>query len=170
MVCRIFQKSSSVKKPQQLPSSPPSLESPSDTNPNAILNDFSDIELANLNTSIANSSNGFANISAQNYDIDNSIHLDMNMNMNMNWPAAPTLPWPSNLLSSNLSMNSLLLKALQFRSYQQREPDYSFLPQEISQFGNELSSNFTASSSSKVLDPALQDQQQDRPFNLDNMW
>lgn len=170
VVCRIFQKSSSVKKPQQLPSSPPSLESPSDTNPNAILNDFSDIELANLNTSIANSSNGFANISAQNYDIDNSIHLDMNMNMNMNWPAAPTLPWPSNLLSSNLSMNSLLLKALQFRSYQQREPDYSFLPQEISQFGNELSSNFTASSSSKVLDPALQDQQQDRPFNLDNIW
>ncbi|KAJ6749070.1 hypothetical protein OIU79_030046 [Salix purpurea] len=131
VVCRVFQKSAEVKKPQQEPSSQQSLGSPCDTN--SIANDqFGDIELLNLNN-IANS---------------------------------------SRLLSTNLTMNSLLLKALQLRSYQQREAtatNYSFLTNGIAhdQFGADLGSNFQASSS-RVLDSVPQPQQE-QPFNLDSV-
>ncbi|KAA8542708.1 hypothetical protein F0562_023793 [Nyssa sinensis] len=139
-VCRIFEKSAAVKKPQQTLSPQPSLDSPCDTN--TMANDFGDIEIPNLN-SIANSSSGISNVSLQNYNSDNNVNnMNMNMNLSMNWAAArdaaglPSLPWHSNLLSSNLSMNSLLLRALQLRStYQPREAtgsDYSFMPQGIS--------------------------------------
>lgn len=97
VVCRIFQKSA-VKKPQPTRSSQPSLGSPCDTN--SIANEFGDIELPNLN-SIANSSNGFCNISPQSYnnsDINNKVNMN-NMNLNMNW-GAPSLSWPTSLLGS----------------------------------------------------------------------
>lgn len=168
MVCRIFQKSA-VKKPQQTPSSQPRLdESPCDTN--SIANEFGDIELPNLN-SIANSSTGFCNISPQSYnsDINNKVNMN-NMNLNMNW-GAPSLSWPTSLLSSGLSVNSLLLKALQLRSYQPREAtstDYSYMPQGFSHFGNDLTANLQASSS-KVLESAQQ-QQAEQPFNMDSIW
>ena len=166
VVCRVFQKSTEVKKPQQEPSSQQSLGSPCDTN--SIVNDkFGDI---------ANSSSGFNNILAHSYNNESNV----NMNLNMNWAAgreAATLPshsWPPGLLSSNLTTNSLLLKALQLRSYQQREAtttDYSFLTNGIvhDQFGTDLGSNFQASSSSKVLDSVPQPQQE-QPFNLDSIW
>ncbi|XP_062158966.1 NAC domain-containing protein 92 [Alnus glutinosa] len=170
VVCRIFQKSA-VKKPQQAPSSQPCLdhESPCDTN--SIANEFGDIELPNLN-SIANSSTGFCNIiSPQGYnsDINNKVNMN-NMNLNMNW-GAPSLSWPSSLLSSGLSVNSLLLKALQLRSYQPREAtstDYSYMPQGFSHFGNDLTANLQPSSS-KVLESAQQ-QQAEQPFNMDSIW
>nr|QXO33766.1 VND transcription factor [Betula platyphylla] len=170
VVCRIFQKSA-VKKPQPTRSSQPSLGSPCDTN--SIANEFGDIELPNLN-SIANSSNGFCNISPQSYnnsDINNKVNMN-NMNLNMNW-GAPSLSWPTSLLGSGLSVNSLLLKALQLRSYQQpREAtstDYSYMPQGFSQyFGNDLTANLQASSS-KVLESAQQ-QQPEQPFNMDSIW
>ncbi|KAA8525318.1 hypothetical protein F0562_007173 [Nyssa sinensis] len=82
----------------------------------------------------------------------------------------PSFPaWPSSLLSSNLSVNSLLLRALKLRSYQPREAtstDYSFLSQRVSHLGTDVSLNFTASSS-KDLDSV---QQQQQPFNLDSIW
>ncbi|KAJ6868540.1 NAC domain-containing protein 92-like [Populus alba x Populus x berolinensis] len=174
VVCRIFQKSTAVKKPQQEPSSQQSLGSLCDTN--SIVNDqYGDIELPNLNR-MANSSSGFSNLSAHTYNNESNV----NMNLNMNWAAAreaatlPSLSWPPGLLSSNLTTNSLLLKALQLRSYQQREAtttDYSFLTNGIvhDQFGTDLGSNFQASSSSKVLDSVPQPQQE-QPFNLDSIW
>ncbi|KAJ6340197.1 hypothetical protein OIU77_008036 [Salix suchowensis] len=174
VVCRIFQKSDAVKKPQQEPSSQQSLGSLCDTN--SMVNDqFGDVEFPNLNR-IANSSCGFSNILAHTYNNENNV----NMNLNMNWAAAreaatlPSLSWPSGLLSSNLTTNSLLLKALQLRSYQQREAttttDYSILTNGIAhEFGTDLGSNLQASSSSKVLDPAPQPQQE-QPFHLDSIW
>ncbi|KAJ6418521.1 hypothetical protein OIU84_001809 [Salix udensis] len=172
VVCRVFQKSAEVKKPQQEPSSQQSLGSPCDTN--SIANDqFGDIELLNLNN-IANSSSGFTNVLAQSYSNESNVNMDMQMN----WAAAreaatlPSFPWPSGLLSTNLTMNSLLLKALQLRSYQQREAtatNYSFLTNGIAhdQFGADLGSNFQASSS-RVLDSVPQPQQE-QPFNLDSV-
>ena len=170
MVCRVFQKSSTVKKPQQPTSSQQSLEYPCDTN--TIVNELRDIELPNLNN-IANSSSGISNMSLQNYNNDG-----INMNLNMNWAAAreaastlPSLSWPSTLLNPNLSMNSLLLRALQLRTYQPREAtstDYSIMPQGIPHFGTDLASSFPASSS-RVLD-SVQQQQQEQPFNLDSIW
>ncbi|KAJ6672609.1 hypothetical protein OIU85_013902 [Salix viminalis] len=172
VVCRVFQKSAEVKKPQQEPSSQQSLGSPCDTN--SIANDqFGDIELLNLNN-IANSSSGFNNVLAHSYSNESNVNMDMQMN----WAAAreaatlPSFPWPSGLLSTNLTMNSLLLKALQLRSYQQREAtatNYSFLTNGIAhdQFGADLGSNFQASSS-RVLDSVPQPQQE-QPFNLDSV-
>ena len=183
MVCRVFQKSSAAKKPQQ--TSQPSMGSPCDTN--SMVNEFGDVKPPNLNT-IANSSNGFTNISAHTYNNNN---VNTNMNLAMNWPApsseVPSLPsfsWPSSgLLNPNLSVNSLILKALQLRTnYQQREAaastDHfamsSFIPQPqgVSHVGSSTdlqSSNPNASSSSKVLD-CMPQQQQEQPFNLDSMW
>ncbi|GFZ12220.1 NAC domain containing protein 58 [Actinidia rufa] len=146
VVCRIFQKSSTTKKPHhQTPSSQPS--SPCDTN--SVANEFGDIELPNLN-SMANSSNAITEASLQNYNIAN------NSSMNMNWSAG--------LLTSNLSMNSLLLRALQHSSYNQPGEatniiDYTYMPQGISHFGADFSANFPAGSSSK-----------EQPFNLDSIW
>ncbi|KAJ6881876.1 NAC domain-containing protein 92-like [Populus alba x Populus x berolinensis] len=165
VVCRVFQKSTEVKKPQQEPSSQQSLGSPCETN--SIVNDkFGDI---------ANSSSGFNNILAHSYNNESNVNMDSHMN----WAAAreaatlPSLSWPSGLLSTNLTMNSLLLKALQLRSYQQREAtttNYSFLTNGIPhEFGADLGSNFQASSS-KVLDSAPQPQpQQEQPFSLDSI-
>lgn len=187
VVCRVFHKCSTVKKPQQTQSSQPSfVDSPGDTN--TVTNEFGDIELPNLN-SIANSSSAMSNISLQNYNGGGGdmVNSNMNMNLNMNWPAAreatsnainQTLSsWPSSLLNPNLSMNSLLLRALQLRSYQQREATnnidhYSYMTPGISQFGTDFSSNFPAAgSSSKVLDSVQQQQQpQEQPFNLDSIW
>ncbi|KAF3438567.1 hypothetical protein FNV43_RR21330 [Rhamnella rubrinervis] len=177
VVCRVFQKSVAMKKPiQQAPSSlEPSIESPCEEN--SMVNEFGDIELPNLNTNIANisSSAGFNN---------------------MNWAAAreaavnaaaslPTLSWPSSLLSpSQLSVNSLLLKALQLRNAYQAprdqlpnntNHDYSFLaPQgvNISQFGTDLVSStnsYQASSSNKMIADTMPQQQQQVPFNLDTI-
>lgn len=182
MVCRVFQKSSTAKKPQQTSSSQP--DSPCDTT--SMINEFGDVELPN-NLS-ANSSNAFTNISGQTYI--NGDHLsnnvNTNMNLTMNWPAAtsevpsiPSLPWPSGLLNpNNISVNSLLLKALQLRSYQQREAvatDHfaSYMPQGVSHVGlTDLSSNLNASSSTvlECIPQQQQQQQQEQPFNLDSIW
>ncbi|KAL0396094.1 UNVERIFIED_CONTAM: NAC domain-containing protein [Sesamum calycinum] len=175
VVCRVFQKSSTVKKPQQTPSSPPSQDSPCDTN--AMVNELGDIELPNFgNMSMAISPS--TNIALQNYN------TDANM---MNWNAAteaaaavsnslPPLTWP--LLSTNLSMNSLLLTALQLRGHQPRAAaaaaaadNYPFMPQgNVSQFGNEFVSNFNMGSSSRVLDSVPQPPSE-QPYDVDsNIW
>ncbi|GFS36686.1 NAC domain containing protein 58 [Actinidia rufa] len=101
----------------------------------------------------------------QNYNGNN------NANMNMNLNILPSVSWPSNLLGSNISMNALLLRALQLRSYQPiREAsnvDYScFMPKGISQLGTDFVSSNIQVSSSRVLDS----QPQEQPFNLDTIW
>jgi len=170
-----------VKKPQQANSSQP--DSPCDTV--SMVNEFGDVELPNLN-SIANSSGH----SFMNADLSNN-SVNTNMNLAMNWavasevqvqvPSLTSLPWPSGLLSPSISsVNSLLLKALQLRNYQQREAaavatDHfaPFMGEGLSQVGTELSSNLTASSSSKVQECLPQQQlqqQQEQPFNLDSIW
>ncbi|XWS50732.1 hypothetical protein CRYUN_Cryun12cG0112600 [Craigia yunnanensis] len=182
VVCRVFQKSAAVKKPQPTSSSQPSLGSPCDGN--SFVNEFGDVELPNLNIN-ANPSSGFSNIATPIYS--NTVnHGHMNMNLNLDFAAARdqvaaslplSLTWPSSILSPNLSMNSFLLKALQLRNYQSRDVtamDYSLLSSQgiNPQFGTGLSSNLhVAASSSKVLDPMpQQQQQQEQPFNMDSMW
>ncbi|KAM5571166.1 protein CUP-SHAPED COTYLEDON 1 [Rosa sericea] len=141
VVCRVFQKSIALKKPQQITSSSPqSVDSLGETN--SMVNEFGDVELPNFMNIANSSSTGFIsnNMSipeGNNYNvIDNKrINNDVNMisttlNMN-NWlgareaaasgailPTAALGSWPSSLLSpSNLSsVNSLLLRALQLRS------------------------------------------------------
>ncbi|XP_020213810.1 NAC domain-containing protein 100 [Cajanus cajan] len=183
VVCRVFQKSLQVKKPQQItPSSQP--ESPCDTT--SMVNEFGDVEFTNLNN-IANSSCGLNNISEQTFNADISNNsVNRNMNLTMNWPVAsevpslPSLTWPSGLINPSISVNSLLLKALQLRSYQQREAvaavatnhfasAASYMPHGGSHVGTDLTSNFTASSS-RVLECMPQQQQQEQPFHLDSIW
>ncbi|KAF8407811.1 hypothetical protein HHK36_006947 [Tetracentron sinense] len=165
VVCRVFQKRSTVKKSQQTPS----LESPRDTT--TIVNELGDIELPHL-SSLANSSSDFSTISSHNNNDNNG-----DMNMNMNWVLAreaaknSLLSWPSSLLNSNFSMNSMLLRALQLGGgYPPREAatttNYSFLPQENSLFGTDMNSNVQAASSSSKLMDSLQQQS----FNLDSIW
>ncbi|GMN56729.1 hypothetical protein TIFTF001_025846 [Ficus carica] len=197
VVCRVFQKSTAVKKPQQAPSSrEPSVESPCDTN--SIANEFGDIELPTLTSS--SSLNNFVNpnnintIPTQGFMTNNNM-MSLNNNMNNNWTnnsLPPLSSWPPNLLSPNLSMNSFLLKALQLRNistnnYQPNtDLNYSYnMPQGvISHFGTDLLSGATnfqlgsSSSSSKnmmnsnpnVVDSASQQQPQEQPFNLDSVW
>lgn len=189
VVCRIFQKTSAMKKPQPTASSPQSLDSPNcDTN--TIINEFGDFDhLPNLNN-VANSSTQHMNNSNNNILYNTDLNNITNIT---SWNAAceaansllPSLSWPSNLLNSNLSVNSLLLKALQLRSYQPRESstsnsmDYTaFMPQGLMPaYGNEhlFSSNVAASTStSRALDNSVQkqeqNQQQEQPFSLDSIW
>ncbi|KMT10755.1 hypothetical protein BVRB_5g114130 [Beta vulgaris subsp. vulgaris] len=195
VVCRVFQKSVAIKKPQPTSPSQVSPDSPDDNTTNG--NEFGDIELPNLNTLSTSPNAGFTYNSVQNYPNPNN-HLNMNVNssLNLNWARdhlanLPSLSWHSSLLNPDLNstVNSLLLKALQFRStsssaYQPREAtsnDYSFLGQHhqgLSLGTDQICSNFGPSSTEKVFqsmpeeDHQLNQQQQlqEQPFNLDSMW
>ncbi|OIW16012.1 hypothetical protein TanjilG_04547 [Lupinus angustifolius] len=180
VVCRVFQKTAAAKKSQQISSSQP--ESPCDTT--SMVNELGDVELPNNLNNVTNSSTAFINInsSGQTYNNDLS-NVNTNMNFTMNLPSdVPSIPsWSSGLLNpNNISVNSLLLKALQLRNYQQQREvaaasdhfaSYNNMPQQgISQVGTHhdlSSSNLSASSSSKVLECMLQ---QEQPFNLDSIW
>ncbi|XP_004512922.1 protein CUP-SHAPED COTYLEDON 1 [Cicer arietinum] len=181
VVCRVFQKSIASKKPQQTSSSQP--QSPCDTT--SIVNEFGDVELHHMDYSTNN-------ISPQNFNTNN---VNTNMNLTMNsWPSSSdvphslpiSLPWPSSLLNpNNINVNSLLLKALQLRSYQQQREVvaptniHHFAPYmsqvgvlSHSQLGNDQSNNDSniSASSSKVLECMPQHNQQEQPFNLDSIW
>lgn len=190
MVCRVFQKSIATKKPQQTSSS--QQESPCDTT--SMVNEFGDVEFPNLN-GIANSSSSLPSglitsmISGQQQTFNINDHLtnnvNTNMNLTMNWPSSsevPSLPWPSNLLNpNNISVNSLLLKALQLRNYQQQREVAAtnhfvpYMPQQgvvYDQLGMDHQSNNSndpSASSSKVLE-CMPQHQQEQPFNLDSIW
>ncbi|KAE8705326.1 NAC domain-containing protein 77 [Hibiscus syriacus] len=170
VVCRVFQKSAAVKKPQPSSSSQPSLGSPCDAN--SIVNEFSDVELPNLNIN-ANPSSGFSDIANPSYSSTvNHAHTNpMNLNLDFGAAAAsfPSFSWPSTILSPNISMNSFLLKALQLRNHQPRNVtsmDYSILSSaqgiNIPPYATDLAS------SSKDAVPLQQ--QQEQPFNMDSMW
>ncbi|KAK7320032.1 hypothetical protein RJT34_04761 [Clitoria ternatea] len=152
VVCRVFQKSSSAtKKAQQTSVSPQQ----SEESPN---NEFGDVDLPNLNTLITNSS-----------------IAPNNTNMMLHWPEVPSLPWHSQtqLLNPNLSLNSLLLKALQLRTstYQQTEPTTTdhFAAYPHQSYHHLITSNdLSASSSSKALESCMP--QQEQPFDMDSIW
>lgn len=171
VICRVFQKSSAPKKPQQTSSSQPSQESPT-----SMVNEFGDADLPNLNATIANSST----IAGQPYNSADPSNVNTNMNLTMNWPSAtelPSLPWPSGLLlNPNLSVNSLLLRALQLRStYQQREAattDHfaTYVPQTFphNNIGTDnVTPNLSVSASSRGLESCVL---QEQPFNMDSIW
>ncbi|GAA0177867.1 hypothetical protein LIER_29760 [Lithospermum erythrorhizon] len=178
VVCRVFQKSTTMKRLQPSScSSPQSLESPCNTN--MIINEFENIEVQNtsempppLLTNMINNS------SLTNINLN-----DNNMNLN-NWilPSDPTSTLASILLGSNPSVNSLLLRTLQLRNNIQARQvannDYNslFLPQGVPQIGENnnvgLSFGGSSPSSSRVAFDTLQQQQsQEQPFDLDSgIW
>lgn len=174
VICRVFQKSSAPKKAQQTSSSQPSEESPT-----SMVNEFGDADLPNLNATIANSS---TIAGQQTYNNGDPINVNTNMNLTMNWPSAtdlPSLPWPSGLLlNPNLSVNSLLLRALQLRStyHHQREAATSdhhfatYVPQTFphNDIGTDnLTPNLSVSASSRALESCVL---QEQPFNMDSIW
>lgn len=196
MVCRIFQKSTTAKKPQQTPSSPhDSMESPynCDTNPIIMANELGDIELPNSSSSAGggNIINTFSNL---NYN-DNNVNLNMtntNDNNVLNWSTAlreaAANVLPSTFLNPTTSpMNPFLLRALQLSTYHQSPAmaaaavprDYALLMSQginySNHFGNNdliIGSNIGGSSRVNVLDQQQQEahhhQQQEQPFNLDS--
>ncbi|KAH6801768.1 NAC domain containing protein 58 [Perilla frutescens var. frutescens] len=168
VVCRVFQKSTTVKRTQQTPSSPPSQADES----------AGDIELPNFCSNTMAAISPSTNIALQNYNSDSTTNI-------MNWNTATdaavnSVAWP--FLTTNLSMNSLLLTALQLRHHQPRgattADNYSLLPQTntIDQFGNHDfgSSNFDMhmhASTSGVIDSIPQPPSEQPPYNLDtNIW
>ncbi|KAK4750489.1 hypothetical protein SAY87_003971 [Trapa incisa] len=134
VVCRVFQKSSSVKsiKPEQSPSTQSLDSSPDDTN--SVPPEFTDIDFPGLSTGfIGSHSNNTNNVIPPNQAssfIDNNDILSNLNNSNITWAAdgelaamAPShhthLPWSSSsslLSSTNVAVNSLILKALQLKS------------------------------------------------------
>ncbi|KAL2935320.1 NAC domain-containing protein 79 [Bienertia sinuspersici] len=191
VVCRVFQKSVTIKKPEPTSPSQVSQESLDDTN-TSTNNEFGDIELPNLNTLSSPQSVGLCYPSLQ-----SNTHLNMgenHPNINLNWArdmaTLPSLSWPSSSFLTpdlNSTVNSLLLKALQFRNtattyHQPREAtittnDYSFLGNQGFPLGtDDLCQDFPSSSAGKVFQSTMQQNQpnqqqlQEQPFNLDSIW
>ncbi|CAF2154187.1 hypothetical protein HID58_003079 [Brassica napus] len=159
VVCRVFQKSTTTKKPQeQQPDS--SFGSPCDAN-SSMANEFEDIELPNLNSnsSTVDYNNIHQQYSQNNVYSDNTTStagLNMNMNMNMNVNMANLPAWTTSLLGPPLSpINSLLLKAFQIRNSYNINP--SLLQQGVSNVMQDGSSS-------------SQPQPQDEAFNMDSLW
>ncbi|XP_043717097.1 NAC domain-containing protein 100 [Telopea speciosissima] len=179
VVCRVFQKSSTGKKPLSDPtSSNPSLESPCEAT--TMVNDqLGEVELQHLNNLVNSSSCLGAmstNINAinNNNNSNNDNYLGTNLN---NWISArettnhPLLSWPSSLLGSNVSMDSMILRALQIAGYQSREATTVGGLSSIMAQGNDArlmsdsNSKLTATASSMIMDSVQQ-----QPFNLDSLW
>ncbi|XP_010263909.1 PREDICTED: NAC domain-containing protein 92-like [Nelumbo nucifera] len=189
VVCRVFQKSATSKKPEFTPLHA-SLESNCDAG--TLMNELEGIGLfPDPSSTVVNSSSScFGAISSNNNNSNNDISCCV-VNPNMNWVPAreatndnniAPLSWPTpGLLSSNLSMNSMILRALQLGGYQLQPREKATMTdlsssihpdpvlQENSRFITDLNSNFPASSSSKAID-ADAVQQQPLLFNLDSTW
>ncbi|CAL1371660.1 unnamed protein product [Linum trigynum] len=186
VVCRIFQKTSSLKKPQLTSSSQQSYDDTNSiANNNNNIDHFGDLEFSNLNGGGGGYNDDVvsANYHHHHHTAINihDLHHHNNNNTLLHMNQAPSssslllnsslLPWPataSNLLggASNLAVNNLLLKAMQLRNYQQREAaaaaaaaDYNSM---LSHDHHQLGASFQASSSSssRVLETAPQQQQQ----------
>ncbi|XP_030521608.1 NAC domain-containing protein 92-like [Rhodamnia argentea] len=168
VVCRVFQKSSATKK-LQTASSPPSPDSPI-AEDMTIANYYGDqMETTNSSPStIIPSSGAFSNLPS-----GLARNSSTNFNNNLNWPSAreptslPPPPWPSSFLSSNSPWNSLILKALQSRTFQAREvaaamPDYSLLSHGTSHLGHDPS---LANNSSRPFEPGTDRGPPAPPFN-----
>ncbi|CAN4100316.1 unnamed protein product [Withania somnifera] len=172
VVCRVFHKNSTAKKPQPTSSSPQSDQDQSTCDTyNTLANEFGDVDLPNFNLatpSIGNTGT-FTNISLQNYTNQENMNI-----MNL----ATTLP----------SVNSLLYRALQFRgnyNHQPRDIDPATTITSIGNYPYNIQSQGTISpfgidfnpvlqpppSSSVVLDHPLQPLQVEQSYKLDsNIW
>ncbi|KAI3407877.1 NAC domain-containing protein, partial [Psidium guajava] len=154
VVCRVFKKSSTTKKPHMIPSLPspdfPIAEGAT------IANYYGD----QMGTNNSSPSTIVATSGALS-GLPSGLACDSytNLNNNLNWPRTreptnlPPPPWPSGCLSSNSPRNSLFLKALQSRTFQAREiaatmPAYSLLSHGTSHLGRDPSTNYIADSSS----------------------
>lgn len=166
-MCRVFQKSTATKKPQeqQPQSSQPSFGSPCDAN-SSMANEFEDIELLNLNSNSSTVHYNHIHQYSQNslYSEDNiASTAGLNMNMNM---ASNLSSWTTSLLGPPLSpINSLLLKAFQIRN------SYGFPKDMISNINSSplqqgVSDIMQNGSSSSQVQP----QQQEEAFNMDSIW
>ncbi|CAN8258893.1 unnamed protein product [Cochlearia groenlandica] len=146
VVCRVFQKSTHIKKPQEQEqqSSQQSFGSPCDAN-SSMANEFEDNEFRNhIHHQYSQNNNVYLE--------DNTINMSSGLNMNMNM--ATNLPsWTTNLLGPPLpTINSLLLKAFQIRN------SYNSFPKET------VSTIMENGSSSRQVQP------QEESFNMDSMW
>ncbi|XP_030460107.1 protein CUP-SHAPED COTYLEDON 1-like [Syzygium oleosum] len=171
VVCRVFQKSLAMKKPQTA-SSPPSPDSP--IGEDTIANYYGEqMETDNSSPNIIIATSGaFSNLPS-----GLACNSDTIFNNNLNWPTTREQtslplppPWPSGFRSSNAPWNSLILKALQLRTFQPREvaatmPDYSLLSHGTYPFGHEPSMNRRADNSSEPFELGTNQEQQALPFN-----
>ncbi|CAF1704968.1 unnamed protein product [Brassica oleracea var. botrytis] len=157
VVCRVFEKSTSAKKPQeQQPQS--SFGSPCDAS-SSMANEFEDIELQNLNSNSSTIDYNHIHQYSQNgvYSQNNTTTSTARLNMNMATNNIPS--WSTtNLLGQPLSpINSLLLRAFQIRnSY------ININPSPLQQGVSNIMQNGSTSSS--------QPQPQEEAFNMDSMW
>ncbi|KAJ4873413.1 NAC domain containing protein 58 [Raphanus sativus] len=157
VVCRVFEKSTATKKPQeQQPQS--SFGSPCDAN-SSMANEFEDIEIQNMNTNSSTIDYNHIHQYSQNgtyYSEDNTIRkAGLNMNMATDIPSWST----TSLLGQPLSpINSLLLKAFQIRN------SYSFTNINPSTHQQGVSNIMPKGSSSS------QPQPQEEAFNMDSIW
>lgn len=163
-----------MKRPQQTASSPPSQAEESACDTNALVHELGDMELPNFSSNNMALSAPSTNIALQNYNSDAT-------NM-MNWNTGATdavnsLTWP--LLSTNLSMNSLLLTALHLRGHgaaAAATDNYSYMAPSnmINPFGSGghdfASSSFDMASTSSLPHPPPPSTEQP-PYNVDsNIW
>ena len=156
VVCRVFEKSTSAKKPQEQQPQP-SFGSPCDAS-SSMANEFEDIELQNLNSNSSTIDYNHIHQYSQNgvYSQDNTTSTAC---LNMNMAANNITSWSTtNLLGQPLSpINSLLLKAFQIRnSY------ININPSPLQQGVSNIMQNGSTSSS--------QPQPQEEAFNMDSMW
>ncbi|CAO2826825.1 unnamed protein product [Amaranthus hypochondriacus] len=188
VVSRVFQKNVALKKPQS--SSPVSPDN-TNTNTNTNTNEFEDISANNSYPLLQTYSN-----------CDNNLNINGNTSLNLNnWAtnitSFPSMSKPSTLLSTNLNntINSLLLKALQFTSnscttsstyFQPRDAMntdyYSLLGDNQQRLQPLKSSSYldfqSSSDADKLFDSSIPPQQnevnqlqvQDQTFPLDSMW
>ena len=121
VVCRVFKKSSSGKKP--LPSTS-SLPSPLDSACNtASVTEIGELDASSILNNMVNPSGSFN--SMQTNESSNTNNNNRNLYMNMNWMLAreatsqPLLPWPASLIGPGLiSSGPPILKASPFNGYQ----------------------------------------------------
>ncbi|KAG8387967.1 hypothetical protein BUALT_Bualt02G0076200 [Buddleja alternifolia] len=174
VVCRIFQKSTTVKKAQQTSASSPPI-SQEYYSPNAMVNELGDIELSNFSNTnnMADISSSSTNIALQqNYDHNNNNNTAMMMMNSL--PTSISSSWP--LLTTNLSMNSLLLTALQLRGHHQYNT-HSFMPPQPNnithhhQFGSDHLNMASTSTMTSLLDSHVPlDQSYNNIDDGSNIW
>ncbi|KAJ4960433.1 hypothetical protein NE237_020343 [Protea cynaroides] len=170
VVCRVFQKSSTGKKPLSDPtSSIPSLESPCEAT--TLMNELGEVELPHLNN-LPSSSSCLGAISTNNNsnsNNDNSLGANLNGISARETTSHPSLSWLSSFLGSKFSMDSMILRALQLGCYQTREATIGSLSSLMAQGNSSLltdsNSNLSASYNSMIMDSVQQ-----QPFNLDSLW
>lgn len=170
VVCRVFQKSVAAKK-LQTASSPPSPDSPNGEDTTA---DYYGDQVETNNNSpstIIATSGAFSNLPS-----GLACNSYTSLNNNLNWPTTrePTslLPpsWPSGFPSLNSPWNTLLLKALQLRTFQPGDvtatmPNYSLPSHGTSPFAHDPSTNYRSDNSLEPFEPGINQEQQVLQFN-----